>query len=185
MKSMLASRSFRVVTLTLVAVILVVGLCAFNLFERYSRYQAEIDRMVPRMERFNGLISSEAQVGLALVAASEQVNRVILDRGLSDVSASAEVQRLVRDMIQDTGASVAGSQALPPKVDGSFTKIQVAVNASLSVDQLDRFLRSLDNHTPAIFIDSLTLQPQRQRRGDLRQVLSARMVFFALARRES
>lgn len=181
MRSMLASRSFRVVSFTCVLLLIAFALVCADLFSRYDRYQSEIDRMIPRIERFKGLVVSKEQLQQAAGSSAATVNQAIFPAATADASAAAELQRIVRDMLQQSGASVTGSQTLPSTVDGSFVHIKVDVTAVSGLAELEQFLQQLKGQNPAVFLESLTLQPVRARRGAPEaQAVTARMRVFAL-----
>lgn len=129
-------------------------------------YQADIDRLVPRMARMEGLISSEADLREAADLVDRQVLDLVYPAGEAQAEVSASLQKQVREVFTDVGLSVTNSQVLPVKEQGNFDYISIKLLVTGNMEGLDAALAGIAAHLPLVLVESLEVSPARQSRRD-------------------
>jgi general secretion pathway protein M len=87
---------------------------------------------------------------------------------VSDILASAEIQGIVKRVVEAHGGQVQSAQSLPARIEDAGIRITVRVRARLGLEGLVRTLHELETGTPFLFLDNLSVRGQpvmRLRRG--------------------
>jgi general secretion pathway protein M len=133
---------------------------AVSFWGHYRSLHQQSQDLIPRIARLTGLAESEA----VLQAASEQAHGQLQLLVYGDAGdAGAMMQQQVRQVMERAGLTVAGSQILSPRVEALFTRLQLDINATGSIEALEIALQELRDLRPLVMIDSLQAQPVRSR----------------------
>lgn len=176
------TRAQWVVTASLAVIMFVWLWIALSFWGQYRSLHQQSHDLIPRIARLSGLAESEA----VLKMASEQANGQLQLLVYGEVGdASAMMQQQVRELMERSGLIVAGSQILAPVVEPLFTRLQLEVNATGSIDALEVVLQQLQDLKPLVMVDFLTAQTaaSRVRRGEITsdpQILVLRLRFSSL-----
>jgi general secretion pathway protein M len=84
--------------------------------------------------------------------------------GESETLVAAELQNLVRSVVERTGGRLESTQVLPSVTEGPFRRVTLRVRMSATIDGLTRVLYDLESMLPYLFVDSLDVV-SRERRG--------------------
>lgn len=176
------TRAQWIVGISLASVLVVWLWCALYWWGQYKGWHSQSHDLIPRIARLSGLIESEADLQAASEQAQLQLQQMVYGDG---GDASALMQQQVRRVMEQAGLTVSGSQILNPKKEALFSRLQLEVNASGSVEALELALQDLRELRPLVMIDSLQAQPVRTRvrRGATvapEQVLSLRIRLSSL-----
>ncbi len=154
---------------------------ALTLWGQYRGYHQESWDLIPRIARLNGLIESEQALSESSQRVSQELAGLVYSANADPAVTGTQLQQHVRTALEGAGLSVAGSQILPPQVDRLFTRIQLDVSASGSMEALEAGLLALGELRPLVIVDSVNLQPLRsRRRGDDSQIVNLRLRVTAL-----
>lgn len=154
------TRAQWVVAASLAVVVFVWLWIALSFWGQYRNLHQQSQDLIPRIARLAGLAESES----ALQAASEQANGQLQLLVYGDAGdASAMMQQQVRQVMERAGLTVAGSQILSPRIESLFTRLQLDINATGSIEALEATLQELQNLRPLVMVDSLQAQPVRIR----------------------
>jgi len=138
---------------------------ALSFWVQYRSLHQQSRDLIPRIARLSGLAESES----VLQAAGEQAHGQLQLLVYGDAGdASAMMQQQVRQVMERAGLTVAGSQILTPRVESLFTRLQLDLTATGSIETLEIVLQELGDLRPLVMVDSLQVQPvrTRARRGD-------------------
>jgi len=72
--------------------------------------------------------------------------------------AAAELQRLVSDLFTASGADLQSKEAIPTDADGDIGRLSIAINFELDDEHLPELLYALENATPALMIERMSLR---------------------------
>lgn len=176
------TRAQWIVAASLAVIVCVWLWAALSFWGQYRSLHQQSQDLIPRIARLAGLAGSEA----ALQASSEQASGQLQLLVYGDAGdASAMMQQQVRQVMERAGLTVAGSQILSPRVESLFTRLQLDINATGSIEALEVTLQELRDLRPLVLVDSLQAQPVRTRvrRGDTsppEQVLTLRIRLSSL-----
>lgn len=84
--------------------------------------------------------------------------------GESETLVAAELQNLVRSIVERGGGRLESTQIMPPITDGVFRRVTLRVRMSADVDGLFRILYDLESMLPYLFLEGLDIV-SRERRG--------------------
>jgi general secretion pathway protein M len=84
--------------------------------------------------------------------------------GESETLVAAELQNLVRSIVERGGGRLESTQIMPPTTDGVFRRVTLRVRMSADVDGLFRILYDLESMLPYLFLEGLDIV-SRERRG--------------------
>ena len=136
-----------------------VAVPAVLLNRHYDGNIAKLGRQVSSQTAFNALRPRLTEK-LELLK-SRDARRLYL-KGTSSALALAELQEMVRGMIEANGGRVAGSSAQGnvPKEDGAYRQVAATFTLNTNNANLRRLLHALETKEPYLFIDTVVIQPQ-------------------------
>lgn len=140
-------------------------LCA-PLVRIWMENRAAIDTMEPRIGRMLGFEASGEELAQSLDSARGQLALYTYDPGEDLAGLGASLQQLVRELAEDSGLSVAGSQPVGGEGTEGIDAVQVNVELRGGVEAMERFLMELSAATPLIHLQSLRIIAPRLRRGE-------------------
>lgn len=155
------SRSAWIIGLTLLVPLLLYGNILFSLVAVRQTYQADIDRIAPRVARLQGLIENEEALGLAAERAERLMVDLVYPVTEDRAAVSARLQQDVRQMLVDAGLSVTNSQVLPVREEAMFDHIGLKLTVNGDIEALDAGLAALTAHRPLLLVESLEVWPNR------------------------
>ena len=159
------TRSAWIIGLTLLVPLIIYCNLLFGLVSVRQAYQADVDRIAPRLARLQGLIDHQD----ALRVSAEQAERLMVDLVYpvteDRAAVAARLQQNVRQMLVDAGLSISNSQVLPVREEAMFDHIGLKLTVNGSIDALDAGLVALDAHQPLLLVESLEIWPNRARRS--------------------
>lgn len=117
----------------------------------------------PRFARLLGLREAAEAVRQSRAAADQRMVRYAYPAATGADRVGTDLQQRLRAAAESAGAAVSGSQIVAGKVDNGFEDVPVSVTLEVNHEQLRAMLQDLADETPVIYVDSLTLQPQRGR----------------------
>lgn len=176
-------RSAWIVGLTLLLPVFLYLYFLFGLLSLRQGYQTDIDRLIPRIARLQGLIAVQEKLGEAGGSADRQLTELVYPVTEDRAAVAARLQKDVRQILVEAGLTVSNSQVLPVREVEAFDYIGLKVTLSGKIDGLDAALVALSAYTPLLLIESLEVWPNRQsrRKGEPnQQTLTASMQLLSL-----
>ena len=131
---------------------------AVYLLEQHAWAQRQIDELEPRHARLAGLAASHDALAAAGTTARERLAEFVYPVTQDLTQAGNDAQQRVRTLFTGAGLQVVSSQVLPARDERQFDRIPVSVRTEGEIDGLQRALAALAEQTPAILLDSLTIQ---------------------------
>ncbi len=146
-------------------------------------YQAEIDRLVPRVARLQGLVEFEQELGQSSDRIGSQLMDLVYPPTDDRAAIAAELQSEVREILTGAGMSVSNSQVLPPKIEESFDYVVLKFTVAGSIAGLDASLAEIAQYRPLLLVESIEVWPQRiprQQADTGQQAVSASLELMSL-----
>jgi hypothetical protein len=79
--------------------------------------------------------------------------------------AEAELQGVLKRVVEQFGGSIQSAQVLPVQRDGNLTRLALKVTVRIALEALVSTLYSLENETPYVFVDGLSIRAARSYRS--------------------
>ena len=131
-----------------------------------SGYQADIDRLLPRIARMEGVKGHEEQLSASAAGVREVLESLVYPVTTDRGEVSAALQKEVWQLMTDAGLSVSNGQVLPLREGEKFDYIGLKLTVSGDVTALDESLSALAAYTPLVIVESLDVWPNRQRSSE-------------------
>lgn len=160
----------RMLALCLLAFVLFGGyvLVAVPLINAYEENAAAIERAETLLQRQHALAAQQPQLRERLEEEREQADALSgYLEGPSDALAAAELQDLVKEVVEGSGGELRSTRILPaedveasPGTRRTTLRVQMMVN----IEGLGEILHALEAGQPYVLIDELSIRNQRERR---------------------
>jgi general secretion pathway protein M len=146
--------------LLFVVVIGAVAAVAVPVWLANRHYDRALADMTDRLERYTRLAATRPEIAKQLEAIrARDVRRYFLRAGGAALSA-AEVQEAVRVGIESNGGKLIAIQVPASKEDGRYRQVSVNVQLTANIEALRKIMHRIENGTPVLFIDNLTVRSQ-------------------------
>lgn len=121
----------------------------------------------------------ELQIALAALEQSGQATAVFWP-GATDAVAAAGLQEKMRALVQEAGASIDQTEALPPVAEGALRRISLRVRFSADIDQVERVVHAAESMKPSLVVGHLSIHTLNSARADA-PGLAVELQVFGLA----
>ncbi len=152
--------------LALSLLVLVIGLLVlmiiWPLIDQAVQNNQKIDNLTMRLQRYKQVAAGKNQVIEkleAIKASQSQNNQFFKDQ--SYALASADLQQLVKDAINQVGGVVTSTQVIAAKNKGQFAQVGLRVQLSANVAALKDILYKLESTRPILIVDSLRIRSSK------------------------
>jgi hypothetical protein len=142
------------------AVAILVAIVAIPVLLAHRHYDSALEDMDGRLTRYERLASSRPALERKLDAVRAMNARKYFLRASAASLSAAEIQERVRQFIESNGGRLISVQVGPPRDDGRFRQVSVAVQLNASTPTLRRILLAMEAAEPYTFVDSLTVRTQ-------------------------
>lgn len=154
------------ILLLFAVVLMLVAAIAFPTWWLHERYDQAIDVFSDRLQRYQRVAALRPGIEEAIKDVEKRNARRNYLQAASSTLATAELQRLVTQIVERHKGRVASSQVLPIKEEakkGSATKISVSVQLNASAVPLQLILHALETNEPYLFVNLLTVRASHGR----------------------
>lgn len=156
----LPRRQQRLLALTILAGLLIVAYLVFVLpFMMMSdSYEERIDRLSRHLAGSRQILAegSTAKEQLRQVALAERRNGYYLESDRPALAA-AELQRRIKQIVEQFGGSIVSSQAMGGKEDNGLRTVVLRVNMRMDLPSFEKILYSLQSQPPVLMLDNVTI----------------------------
>lgn len=174
-------RMLTVVGLSLVIILILLYFMSSFAWEKYYEYGGRSAQLEPRISRLLGVEQSYDLLQKANKRVKTQLTELAYPAARDAAVTSASMQRTVREIVEQAGMSVRGSQILPIKERDGYDRILVDITTSGTLESLEDVLISLREVRPGVSIESINIRPVRVRRkGGQDQKLTVRFKLLSL-----
>ena len=146
-------------------------------------YQAEIERLQPRIARMYGLMESEEQLKVSAGKLSTQVLNLVYPPTEPPAAVSAALQKDIRAIMTNAGLTVSNSRILPLVQEENFDRIGLSLTVVGGLDALDTALLEMAAYTPVLLIDAIDIKAKRtarSRKKSGQQIVTASLHLLSL-----
>lgn len=141
--------------LLLLAPLLGLGVAAWV---THQQLQATLDDLEPRYARLQGLVNHQGDLQALGTKVDAALSRLIYPPSKDIASAGNDAQQRIRSLFADSRLDVISIQALPAKDEGQFSRITINLRVEGNLPAMHAALAKLPALTPAVLLDSMSLQ---------------------------
>ena len=145
---------------TALLVLLPVVVLGVYVAKKHMWAESMLSQMEPRFARLKGLDLQRDDIDKALARAVRTRSEYIYPAAQDAVQTGNAVQQKVRELLTTAGLTVVSSQVLPPKEDGGFDRISLAVRAEGELLAVDSALSVLGEQLPVLLLTDVEVRNQ-------------------------
>lgn len=147
-----------------VATLIGVLLLMTRLILWWAESSAETARLEPRIAQIVGYLESEQRIDSALNAYGQMLGELAFpDSGESGMG-GARLQQQLRQMSTQNGLTLVGTEVRQPDNQDALLRLGVNMRVAGPPENVIRFLETIQQYRPLLFISSLSLSAQRGQR---------------------
>lgn len=159
MKRPIFNRIVWLQALTIIALSLPLLSAAVYVLIHHQRIQNHLAELEPHYARLAGLVERETALKAQNIQAREQLARMAYPAGQDVTQAGNDAQQRIRNLFTESKLDIVSIQVLPPKKEESkFDRIPINLRVEGDLAGIQNALLKLSAQTPAVIIDSLSLQ---------------------------
>jgi general secretion pathway protein M len=148
------------IALLLGAAVAVVAAVAVPVLLLNRHYDAALSDITATLERYRRIAGGRAEASRQLDAMRAMDPRKAFLRSGAAALSAAEAQEALRTIIEGNGGRLITMQAPLSKDEGRYRQITVSVQMTANIFALRKILHAIETHTPALFVDNLTIRTQ-------------------------
>jgi len=159
-----SQRRWLALGLLVLVVLVVVITIIWPVFEQANQNKQKIDYLTKRLERYKRVAAGKPQVleKLGRLKAKQIKNNQFF-KEQSHALASAELQQLVKDAINQAAGVVTSTQVIAAKNQGQFAQVGIRVQLTASITALKDILYKIEATRPILIVDSLRIRSSKGR----------------------
>ncbi len=126
----------------------------------------DIDEQIFRDKRYQRVIASREEVEVEIEKGRKEINALgYFTSQTTPALAAAELQKRIKEMVQDADGEISSTQVLPNKDEDGLLRITVKVKLTGDMEMLRNLLFEIDVEKPLMIIENLTIVPGRKKRN--------------------
>jgi general secretion pathway protein M len=146
--------------LLVAATMLVLAAIVAPVWLLHSHYDAAVNDLGDRLSRYQRIAATRPQVLQAIEAMRARDPRKLYLKAATAPLAAAEVQELVKNLIEANGGKLITAQVQSPKEEGRYRQVSVNLQFTANVLALRRILSGMETGQPVLFADNVVIRTQ-------------------------
>ncbi|MBK6323754.1 type II secretion system protein GspM [Candidatus Aalborgicola defluviihabitans] len=153
LQSKLAALAILLLILALVVCAIAVPIWLLN-----RRYDLAVDDAANRLQRYSKIVGMRdgLQKKTIEIKALESARHFL--KSASPALAAAELQELVKAILDENGGKLTSIQILPHKDDGQYRQVSVVLQFNAPLSAVKAMLHALESAHPYLFVDNLQMR---------------------------
>lgn len=162
----LARRRLLAVVLLVAVVVIPLALVAVPLWSAHQEYRETESALGRRLGALREQNARRPEIEARYQAERKRQERdARLLAGATAALAGAELQGIVKRVVEQHGGNIATTQVLPIAGEGRFGRLSIKVRLTVGLPGLVGVLYALENGSPYLFVDDVTVRAPRAGRG--------------------
>lgn len=128
---------------------------------QWQRYNTHREELAPRIARLQGLLGARDALQSTAANARAAAARYAYPASMDIAHAESDFQSQVRQLFQQAGMNIANTRQLPTREQEESDLLQLELDVTGSLPQLNQVLHKLPTLSPFMRVDSLRLLPLR------------------------
>ncbi len=144
----------------LLAAALVIAALALPAWWLYDRYDSAATQLARQLRSYTSLNQLRPTLTQALEALKAKESRKFFVKGASAALAGADLQDIVKSLIETNNGRLLSSQLLAHKDDSGVRQVNATIQMTASIQNLRQILHAMESREPYLFLDNLTVRAQ-------------------------
>lgn len=158
----MATRNLRPWAFIILAALVTFIIAAFAVpaWLAHQHYDDHLERMARQLRGYTALNQSRPLLQQSLETLKTRNPQKLYLKGTTPALMSAELQDMVKAIIESSGGRILSVQNLPNKEDNGHKQVGATLQTSINTPNLRRALYALETNTPYLFVENLTVRSQ-------------------------
>jgi general secretion pathway protein M len=154
------TRRISAVALLILATLLVIAAVAVPSWFLYQRYQEKEAMMTRQLSSYTALNQLRPKMMQAVEILKAKETKKYFLKGATPGLAGADLQDVVKALIESNNARVFSAQLLPHKDDNGYRLVAVTISMSSTIQNLRQVLYAIESREPYLTIDNISIRSQ-------------------------
>jgi general secretion pathway protein M len=154
-----ANRNVAVVVLLLL-IVAVVGAIVGPAWWLYDRYDSAAAQLARQLRSYTSLNQMRPQLVKSVEVLKARDTKKYFLKGGTAALAGAELQDVVRGLIEANNGKLLSSQLLAHKDDSGYRQVNATITMMANIQNLRQVLYAMETREPYLFLDNLTIRSQ-------------------------
>jgi general secretion pathway protein M len=157
-----SQRRWLALGLLFLVILILVSTIIWPIIDQSRQNKHKIENLTQRLQRYKQVAAGKKQVIRKLnKAKTKQTETNQFFKRKSYALASADLQQLIKDAINNAGAQATSTQVIAEKKDGQFTRIGIRLQLSANIAALKQILYKIEVSRPILIVDTLRIRPTK------------------------
>jgi general secretion pathway protein M len=143
-----------------VAILMVLAAIIAPVWLLHRHYDGAIDDLSDRLSRYQRISGTRPQLVQGIEAMRVRDPRKSYLKAATPPLAAAEMQELVKNLIEANGGKVITAQVQSPREEGRYRQVSVNLQFTANMLALRRILNGLETGQPILFADNVVIRTQ-------------------------
>ncbi|MEI6738335.1 MAG: type II secretion system protein GspM [Pseudomonadota bacterium] len=148
------------VILLVVAVMLIISIFAIPAWWLYQRYNATEQQMARQLSSYTALNQLRPKLLQATETLRAKDAKKYFLKGATPALVGADLQDVVKEIIEAKSGRVLSSQLLAHKDDNGYRLVNATIQMTANIQNLRHILYALESREPYLFVENLTIRAQ-------------------------
>jgi general secretion pathway protein M len=159
---MASPRTSRILALALLAllVLIVIAAIAAPTWFLYQRYHTQESKMTRQFSSYTALNQMRPKMMQAVEVLKARDTKKYFLKGTTPGLAGADLQDVVKALIESNSGKVFSTQLLPHKDDNGYRQVSANIQMSANIQNLRQILHAIESREPYLNIDNISIRSQ-------------------------
>jgi general secretion pathway protein M len=159
---MASPRTSRALALGLLALLVLIAIAAIAVpaWFLYLRYHSQEGMMTRQLVSYTSLNQMRPKMMQAVEVLKARDTKKYFLKGATPGLAGADLQDVVKALIESNNGKVFSSQLLPHKDENGYRQVSANIQMSANIQNLRQILHAIESREPYLNIDNITIRSQ-------------------------
>jgi general secretion pathway protein M len=154
------ARRVAAIALFILLTLLIIAAVAVPSWFLYQRYQEKEAMMTRQLSSYTALNQLRPKMMQAVEALKAKETKKYFLKGATPGLAGADLQDVVKALIESNNARVFSAQLLPHKDDNGYRLVAATISMSSTIQNLRQVLYAIESREPYLTIDNISIRSQ-------------------------
>jgi len=146
--------------LLLLAVAAVIALLALPAWWLFDRYDSAASQLARQLRSYTSLNQLRPNLMKAVETLKARDTRKFFVKGTTAALAGADLQDVAKAVIEANNGRILSSQLLPHKDDNGVRQVNATIQMTANIQNLRQIVYAMESREPYLFLDNLTVRSQ-------------------------
>jgi len=146
--------------LLLLAVAAVIALLALPAWWLFDRYDSAASQLARQLRSYTSLNQLRPNLMKAVETLKSRDTKKFFVKGATAALAGADLQDVARAVIESNNGRILSSQLLPHKDENGVRQVNATIQMTANIQNLRQIVHAMEGREPYLFLDNLTVRAQ-------------------------